>query len=82
MGFREVSVVEVREVLRAWLDGVRKEGLLPVNGRSSGSARLNGKQLVGLRGAADFGTGRTGFGGWPWPDDADNGRLRGIRGHL
>ena len=27
-------------------------GLLPVNGRSSGSARLNGKQLVGLRGAA------------------------------
>jgi peptide/nickel transport system ATP-binding protein len=27
-------------------------GLLPVNGRSTGSAKLNGKELVGLKGAA------------------------------
>ena len=31
-------------------------GLLPANGRSSGSAKLNGKELVGLTGAACAGS--------------------------
>ncbi len=48
MGFREVSVIEVREVLRAWLAGV---GLRAVAGRA-GVDRKTARRYVAAAEAA------------------------------
>jgi hypothetical protein len=51
VGFSEVSVVEVREVLRGWLEGVGVTGVRPVrpNGHGASWETLLGCEPTGLR---------------------------------
>jgi hypothetical protein len=56
VGFREVSVIEVREVLRAWLDGAgtRTAGERAGVDRKTASRYVEAAQAAGLDRSASF----------------------------